>query len=220
VEVCLDPPVTTIGGGHSIRTAAMLSGRPVPLLAAVLMRTHVPLFTIPLAGVVACGAPAVGPEDFALQPGAPPPIVTDATVYTLARVDGGYAAMALATYTNSTGRPVYYRRCRRDSMGPVYGLRRTGPDSTARSVVLAVWACVGGVPTGRILPGETLAAGVSLGSTDSPRAQPPITPDQRVGHFRIEFALCVQHADDSDDCEALPQAARESNGFQLRFAQP
>jgi hypothetical protein len=184
------------------------------------MRTCLLLFTIPLGGAFACGAPAVGPEDFALPPGAPPPVVTDATIYTLAREDGGYAATALATYTNSTGRPVYYRRCTRESTGPLYGIRRTGEDSTARSFVLAVWACVGGVPTGRILPGGTLSARVSLGSTDSPQAQPPITPEQRVGHFRIEFALCARHADDSDDCEALPQAARESNAFELQFADP
>ena len=183
------------------------------------MRRYVPLLTIPLAAVLACSAPAVGPEDFVLPPGAPPPVVTDAVVYTLAHEPGGYTATALATYTNTTGRPVYYQRCTRESQGAMYGLRRTGEDSTARSFVLAVWACVGGVPTGRIPPGGSLSARVSLGSTDSPRAQPPIAPDERVGRFRIEFALCAQPADDSDDCEALPQAARESNAFELRFAQ-
>ena len=34
-----------------------------------------------------------------------------------------------------------------------------------------------------------------------------------------EFALCARHADDSDN-EALPQAARESNAFDLRLAGP
>jgi hypothetical protein len=184
------------------------------------MRAYVPIFSIPLAGVLACSVSAVDPEDFALPPGAPPPVVTDAAIYTLAREEGGFAATALATYTNSTGRPVYYRRCTPESTGPLYDLRRTGAASTARSFVLAVRACVGGVPTGRILPGGTLSARVSLGSTDSPQAQPPITPEQRVGHFRIEFALCAEQAEDSDDCEALPQAARESNAFELRFAQP
>jgi hypothetical protein len=101
----------------------------------------------------------------------------------------------------------------------MYGVRRTGEDSTARSFVLAVWACVGGVPTGRIPPGGSLSARVSLGSTDSPHAQPPIAPEERVGRYRIEFALCAQPAGDSDDCEALPQAARESNAFEVRFAQ-
>jgi hypothetical protein len=184
------------------------------------MRRYVPLLTLPLAAVVACSAPAVGPEDFVLPPGAPPPVVTDAVVYTLAHEPGGYAATALATYTNTTGRPVYYQRCTRESPGAMYGVRRTGEDSTARSFVLAAWACVGGVPTGRIPPGGNLSARVSLGSTDSPHAQPPIAPEERVGRFRIEFALCAQPADDSDDCEALPQAARESNAFELRFAQP
>ena len=184
------------------------------------MRSYFLLFTIPLAGALACSAPAVGPEDFLLPPGAPAPVITDAVVYTLVHEPGGYAATALARYTNTTGRSVYYRRCTRDSPGTMYGLRRTGEDSTARSFVAAVWACVGGVPTGRIPPGGSLSARVSLGSTDSPNAQPPIAPEERVGRFRIEFALCTQPTQDSDDCEALPQAARESNAFDLHFAQP
>lgn len=184
------------------------------------MRPYVPLFTIPLSAVLACSASVVGPEDFMLPPGAPPPVVTDAVVYTLIHEPGGYAATALATYTNTTGRPVYYQRCTRESTGPIYGLRRTGKDSTARSFVFAVWACVGGVPTGRIPPGGSLSARVSLGSTDSPHAQPAIAPEERVGRFRIEFALCAHPANDSDDCEALPQAATESNTFELRFAEP
>lgn len=155
-----------------------------------------------------------------LPPGAPPPVLTDAPSYTLEREDGGYTAEALATYTNSTGRPVYYQRCTREFTGPINWLRRTGADSTARSFVGGAWACVGGVPTGRVLPGGSLSARVFLGSTDSPQAHPPIAPEERVGRFRIEFALCSQHADDSDDCEALPQAARESNAFELRFAGP
>ncbi len=182
------------------------------------MRAYVALIAIPWLG--ACGAPNVGPEDFVLPPGTPPPIVTNAVAYTLEREDGGYAAEALATYTNSTGRPVYYQCCTRESTGPIYGLRRTGADSTARSFLGGAWACVGGVPTGRVLPGGSLSARVSLGSTDSPQAQPPITPAERVGRFRIEFALCAQHVDDSDDCEALPQVARESNSFELRFGGP
>jgi hypothetical protein len=177
----------------------------------------IPLFTIPLTAVLACSASTVGPEDFVLPPGAPPPVVTDAVVYTLVRQPGGYAATALATYTNTTGRLVYYPRCTRESSAAMYGVRRTGEDSTARSSVLTVWACVGGVPTGRIPPGGSLSASVSLGSADSPGAQPPIAPEERVGRFRIEFALCARPAGDRGDCEALPQAARESNAFELRF---
>ena len=172
------------------------------------------------AGALACGGPGVGPEDFALLPGAPPAVTTDSTVYRLTRVDWGYAAVAHATYTNTSGRTVYYRRCLPELSGPMYDLRRTGADSTAPALVLAIWACVGGVPTGRVRPGGSLTVQVSFGSTHSPRAQPPITPEQRVGHFRIELALCAEHADDSDGCEALPQAARESNAFEVRFAEP
>jgi hypothetical protein len=184
------------------------------------MRTNVALIVIPLAGTLACGGSTVGPEDFTVPPGAAPPVVTDAAVYTLEHQDGGYVAEAVATYTNSTGRLVYYQRCTPEDTGPINWLRRTGEDSTARVSVGGAWACVGGVPTGQVLPGESLSARVSLGSTDSPQARPPITPEERVGRFRIEFALCARHADDSDNCEALPQAARESNAFDLRVAGP
>jgi hypothetical protein len=119
-----------------------------------------------------------------------------------------------------TDRTVFYQRCVRESTGPIYWLRRTGPDSNASAFVGGAWACVGGVPTGRVRPGETLTARVWLGSTDSPHAQPPITPAQRVGQFRIEFALCAEYADDSDECVALPAAARESNAFEVRFPTP
>jgi hypothetical protein len=179
------------------------------------MHRHLRFPTLPLA--LACSGPDLGPGDFALQPGAPPPVVTDREVYPLARVDGGYAAEALATYTNTTGRTVYFQRCMPDDHGPMYDLRRTGADSTAESFVGDVWACIGGVPTGHLRPRESISVRVSLGSTDSPQAQPPIAAADRVGRFRIEFALCVAHVDDSDDCEPLPQAARESNAFEIRF---
>ena len=181
------------------------------------MRDIARLFAVTLAGALACSEPNADPEDFALRPGAPPPVTTDAAVYTLTRIDGGYAAEALATYTNTTGRTVYYRRCMPESTGPIFGLRRTGADSSAPAFVGGVWACVGGVHTGRIRAGGTLSARVDLGSSDSPLAVPPVTADQRVGRFRVEFALCAEDAADSDDCEAIPQAARESNAFDLRL---
>jgi hypothetical protein len=179
------------------------------------MRSHLRLVLLPL--ILACSDPAVGLQDFVRAPGASPPVVTDTDVYRLTRVDGGYAAEALATYTNTADRPVYFQRCMPDLDGPMYGLRRTGPDSIAHSFVGDAWACVGGVPTGRVLPGARISARVSLGSTDSPLAQPPIAAADRVGRFRIEFALCVAYVADSDDCEPLPQAARESNAFEIRF---
>jgi hypothetical protein len=184
------------------------------------MRTYVAFIVLPMVGALACGGPTVGPEDFVLPPGARPPVVTDAAVYTLEHRDREYVAEALATYTNSTGRPVYYQRCMPDFTGPINCVRRTGEDSTARVFVGGAWACVGGVPTGRVLPGESISARVSLGSTDSPQARPRVTPEERVGRFRIEFALCARQEEDSDNCELLPQAARESNAFDVRFAGP
>ena len=182
------------------------------------MRNDVRTFALALAATLACSATDVAPGDFDPVPGASPPISTDASLYSLAKVPGGYDAEAQAVYTNATGRTVYYRRCATESDGPMFLVRRTGPDSTAPSFVGGGWACVGGVPTGRVLPGGALSARVWLGSTDSPNARPPIDPAERIGRFRIEFALCTEHAADSDDCVPLPAAARESNAFEVQFA--
>jgi hypothetical protein len=173
-----------------------------------------------LAAISACGATDLDPKDFDPTSGGPAPIVTDATVYVLAKAPGVFEAEAEAVYTNTTGHSVYYQRCLRESDGPIHWLRRTGPDSTARVFIGVGWGCVGGVPTGEVRPGGTLRARVWLGSTDSPQARPPIMPEERVGRFRIEFALCTSYSADSEACEQLPQAARESNAFEVRFGSP
>jgi hypothetical protein len=182
------------------------------------MRIDVRALALALAAALACSATDVAPGDFDPVPGAPAPIATDATLYTLAKVSGAYEAEAQAIYANASGRTLFYRRCASKSDGPMFLVRRTGPDSTAPSFVGGGWACVGGVPTGRVLPGGTLSARVWLGSTDSPNARPPIDPAERIGRFRIEFALCSEYAADSDDCVSLPAAARESNVFEVQFA--
>jgi len=69
------------------------------------MRTNVALIVITLAGTLACGGST--------------PVLTDAAVYTLEHQDGGYVAEAVATYTNSTGRLVYYQRCTPEVTGPI-----------------------------------------------------------------------------------------------------
>lgn len=181
------------------------------------MRPVFVVLALGIANTVGCGRTDLGSDDFNLAPGALPPVVTDAELYTLAKVPGGYDAVAQAVYTNTTGRLVYYRRCTSELSGPMYGVRRTGADSAAQAWVGGAWACVGGVPTGTLRPGESLRAAVWLGSTDSPNARPPIRPEERVGRFRIDFQLCTSFENDSDNCTLLPQAARQSNAFELRF---
>ena len=112
------------------------------------MRPNVALIVIPLAGTLACGASTVGPEDFVLPLGAPPPVVTDAAVYTLEDQDGGYVAEAVATYTNSTGRPVYYQRCTPEFTG-----RSPGCDGLGRTAPLACLWAARGRASGASLPG-------------------------------------------------------------------
>jgi hypothetical protein len=148
------------------------------------------------------------------------PVQTDSLQYHLRKVPGAYDAYATATYVNRTGGPVYFARCGSAATGPLFYLRRSGPDSTAAAFIGAVWACVGGVPTGTLAPGEALSVRVWLGSTESPNANPPIRPSERVGRFRVEFALCAAPAADSDYCVPVPQAQRQSNAFDVLFENP
>jgi len=173
----------------------------------------------PLVLVTLLTFACTGPDDPAGGPMAPDdaPVQTDSTVYHLRHVDGEYDAWAAATYTNRTGAPVYFARCSGAATGPLFYLRRTGADSARSSFIGEGWACVGGVPTGMVLPGASLSTRVWLGSTDSPNAQPPIRSDERVGSFRVEFLLCARAETDSDNCRPVPPPARQSNAFEVRF---
>ena len=101
------------------------------------MRNDARTFALAVAATLACSATDVAPEDFDPVPGAPAPIATDASLYTLAKVPGGYDAEAQAVYTNATGRTIYYGRCATESDGPMFLVRRTGPDSTAPNCTTA-----------------------------------------------------------------------------------
>jgi hypothetical protein len=180
-----------------------------------------------VVAALACGE--LGPEDY-LPPGSPPPIATDATVYTLepsAQRPGAYVASAHATYTNRSGRNVYIAGCGglNDPPVPSTRIRRTGPDSAAPTMVgtpYAIEACGQVARLAVVPPGGTVVADVWLGSTDVDD-QPPITdltPEQRIGQYRIEFMLCTGQISSSEDCDPLPQAAQESNAFEVRFPEP
>ena len=145
------------------------------------------------------------------------PIQTDAVVYRLRRVGGAYEATARATYVNRTGGPVYYARCHPSYDGPIYGYRRTGPDSTRSLFTDMAWACVGGMPTGVIAPGGRVEVAVRLGALDQSRMSPPLRPEEIVGRMRIWFALCARFAADSQDCTPLPLVQSQSNAFDVRY---
>jgi hypothetical protein len=169
-------------------------------------------------GALACGE--LGPEDY-LPPGSPPPVTTDAAVYPLAAAADGYTGWARATYTNRTGRTVYFDFCNNPDDGPLAFVRRTGPDSIAPTVVgtYTAWSCGESLRLGVLPPGGTLVTSVDLGSPDYD-LMPPITPEQRIGQYRIELVLCTEQTSDTEDCDWLPQAARESDAFEVRFPEP
>jgi hypothetical protein len=139
---------------------------------------------------------------------------TDSLTYHLERVAGGYGAVAMVTYTNSGPDPVFFARCGPSSTSPTYSVVRS-KNPTLWSVVGHVWGCPGGVPTGRLDPGETLNIEVWLGSADSPRANPPVLMEHRVGTFRIHLDLCGAHEAESTDCTLLSEDALASNEFEI-----
>ena len=160
----------------------------------------------PIVILASCGDTLVGP------PRGNEPVQMDATAYRLHFDDGLYEAGGVARYTNTGTTDIHYKRCRGDSDGPMYGIRR---ESEGRSFIGHAWLCVGGVPTGRIGPGETIEVPVWLGSTESPNASPPILMEHRTGFFRVVLELCEEAVDDSDDCTLLPEHERWSNLFEV-----
>lgn len=147
----------------------------------------------------------------------PSPVRTDSLTYRLQRRPNEYRAYVLATYRNTTPAPVYFARCGLGAPGPMFGVRRTGADSTRRFFTDFVWACVGGVPTGTLNPGDSVTVRVPIGSFDQPTMRPPLAPGDLIGGFRIELSLCAHFEADSDRCMLLPQAQRSSNMFTVSY---
>ena len=142
---------------------------------------------------------------------------TDSLVYHLRREPGEYRAYASVTLRNRTGGPIHFARCMPGDVRPMFWLSRTGPDSTARLFVDWAWACVGGVPTGELAPGNSVVVRVPLGSIDQPNMSPPLRPEHLVGLLRVRFHLCRARNNDSDYCEPVPQADAQSNAFEVRY---
>ena len=145
------------------------------------------------------------------------PVQTDSVVYHLQRRASEYRAYVSATFTNRTASPVYFARCNPESTTPMFGIGRTGADSTKAFFSDIAWACVGGVPTGKIVPGGSAAVRIPIGSVDQPAMQPPLTPEQLVGLLRVNLLLCRRYSEDSDFCDAMPEAQRISNAFLVTY---
>jgi hypothetical protein len=145
------------------------------------------------------------------------PVQTDSLMYHLERRSSEYRAYVTATFTNNTSSPVYFARCNGESHTPMFGIRRTGPDSTTALFSDFAWACVGGVPTGQIFPGGSTTVRVPVGSVDQPAMQPPLKPEELVGLMRVSLLLCRSYSADSDYCDAMPETKRISNAFLVTY---
>ena len=160
---------------------------------------------------------ASAPRTSARVPWDDSPVQTDSLVYHLRRTPDEYSAYVTAVYRNTTGDLVYNPRCSPTSTGPMFFSRRTGPDSLRSLFTDWGWGCMGNVPTGTFMPGDSVVVRVRFGSVDQPFMQPPLQPDELVGDFRVEPWLCAGPETNSDHCVLAPQAQRSSNAFSVRY---
>jgi hypothetical protein len=145
------------------------------------------------------------------------PVQTDSLVYVLRRSQFEYRAIVNARYTNRTGAPIYFQRCTSDHTTPMFWMMRVGADSTRRFFVDWSWPCVGGVPAGAVMPGESMTVAVPFGSMDQPTMQPPLQPQDMVGLFRIYLTLCTLAVNSEQCSSVLPLQERLSNAFEIKF---
>lgn len=146
------------------------------------------------------------------------PLQTDSVSYTLVRKQYEYSAVVTGTFRNTTAAPIYFQRCMPRDSTPIFYIGRTGRDSTRRFFVDWAWACVGGVPTGILQPGQSLTIKARVGSTDQPTMQPRLQREDLVGLLRIRLALCARFLQDSDYCEPMPDPNYgRSNAFLVHY---
>jgi hypothetical protein len=173
-------------------------------------------YTIALSACAAAQS-ASGPSGSAKPPWDSSPVQTDSLVYHLRREPSEYRATVTAVYRKRGPGAVYFARCNPASAGPMYNVRRTGADSSRRFFTSWAWACVGGVPTGTVQPGDSIVVQVRVGSLDQPGMRPPLQPADLTGDLRVELALCTRPETNSDHCSAPPQGQRSSNAFSVRY---
>jgi hypothetical protein len=168
------------------------------------------LAALTLAG---CAADPAAPNDL-LPDSANAPWQTDRSVYTLTYEPGMYSTRVQAQYTNKTNATVYLHRACGYGNEPSRYLMRA--DDREESVWLGSQVCISAEPRAPIPvgAGETYSQELTLYSSESPGANPPISMATRTGAFRIVFE--VQSTDRVGGWTAvdlLPESERVSNVF-------
>ncbi len=160
-----------------------------------------------------CAADPAAPVDL-LPDSANSPWQTDRSVYTLDHQPGMYSIKVLAQYANKSASTVYLHRACGYGEDPSAYLMRA--DDREESVWLGGSVCISAPQRAPIAvgPGETFSRELTLYSSESPNASPPIGMETRTGAFRLVFE--VQSTDRSGGWSAvdlLPESERVSNTF-------
>ncbi len=167
-----------------------------------------------LASCTDMTAPALDPPEPAGSP-----LRTDRLEYSLTRVPGGFGANLVVTYTNQGSRTVYLPGCALEQpVSPMYGFVRAVPD-TGRVISSIAWTCVGGVPALAIPPGAGRTDTIRFLSLESPHAQPPEHPHERVGLMRVVYDIhgSIDANGEADYRDRLPESDRRSNVFKITY---
>lgn len=168
-------------------------------------------------GIVAC-------SDSTSPPASPPTprnpsLQTDRLEYVLTEFPFVWETELVVTYENKNPRTVYLPGCLPEgTVEPQYDFVRAEPD-TGRVFFTKAWACVGGVPALPIAPGTARVDTVVFVSSDSPGAQPPVQPHERVGLMRVIYRIygSTTPEGEADWGDPLPIENRRSNVFRIRF---
>lgn len=163
-----------------------------------------PISAVVLATValLAC-ATEVSPEDFELPPGAPPPVLMNAAELVVAADHSSFVVDPVASYTNETGRLVYFARCQEAVTEPVHQVIADNGGVFPR----IGYSCDPDISTGQISPGRTVVIPIDL--------NPRIVNSEYPGSFRVRLELCTRFAEHSTGCELLPDRSRESAPFRV-----
>jgi hypothetical protein len=159
----------------------------------------------------ACAGPApfeVADEDVDLR--------TDRATYVLQYASQMYWIDLTVTYVNPRPSAVYLHRACGAGDEPQRWVRRV--DDSGVDVELGQVACITQQlrPPIEVGPGETYVDQVTVYSSLSPRANPPITMAERTGTFRLEYFIQSENRVEGWEAVALvPEAGRVSNSFRV-----
>lgn len=145
-------------------------------------------------------------------------IRTDAPAYAWAHTPGVYESRVIVR-TRALGRDtLFLAGCAigEPPANPV--IRRAGGDAARVFIQLPLRNCGSPPMAITLVPGEVRQDTLTLYSSESPAASPPITAEARVGRFVLKYLVTARTLPDGRlDLSSILRDTGESNAFELRY---